>query len=81
MTINDVTDVITALTGLVIAIGGTFAALKLLTEVRHGNAKTDEVHTMLNSAKEAADRYQEDMRTALQGAGVTIPLDRSLHKE
>ena len=78
MTVQDVTSLISALTGLTIAIGGALTALKVVREIRIGNSKTDAVHAQLNSAKHDADVYQEDMRTALQEAGVTIPLDKSL---
>ena len=95
MTIADVTGLITALTALAVAVGGVIAALKVLKEVktgneltqtgnqltRTGNVMTDRVHKQLNSQKHAADRYQQDLRTALQNAGVDIPNDESLESE
>ena len=94
MTIADITGLVTALTALAIAVGGVITALKVLREVKTGNAltqtgntltrignqKTDAVHTQLNSAKEAADRYEQDLRSALQTAGVPIPDNQSLEK-
>jgi hypothetical protein len=81
MTLDHVTGLVTALTALVIAVGGALTALKLLREVKVGNAKTDVVHAQLNSQKKASDQYQEDLRGALQEAGVTIPVDASLTKD
>jgi hypothetical protein len=88
MALDHVTGLVTALTALVIAVGGALTALKLLREVKVGNAltkvgnaKTDIVHAQLNSQKKEADQYQEDLRTALQDANITIPLDASLSKE
>lgn len=87
MTVADWTGIITSLTALVVAVGGALTAARLLREVKTGNQltqagndKTDAVHVQLNSAKEAADRYEEDLRTALQTAGVTIPHDKSLER-
>ena len=87
MTVADITGLVTALTALAIAVGGVITALKVLREVktgntltRIGNQKTDAVHTQLNSAKEAADRYEQDLRSALQTAGVPIPDNQSLEK-
>jgi hypothetical protein len=87
MTVADITGLITALTALAIAVGGVITALKVLREVKTGNEltqagndKTDVVHHQLNSQKQAADRYQQDLRTALQTAGVAIPDDESLEK-
>ena len=87
MTVSDVTALLTAVTALVIAIGGVITAVKVLREVKTGNAltqvgndKTDAVHNQLNSAKDAADTYQQDLRTALQTAGVAIPDDKSLER-
>ena len=88
MTIDHVTGLITALTALVIAVGGALTALKVLREVKAGNAltkvgnaKTDVVHAQLNSQKLAAEQYQQDLRGALQEAGVPIPDDQSLTKD
>ena len=78
MTVNQITNLVTALTGLFIAIGGVIAAIKVLHEVRAGNVKTDEVHAQLNSNLQASNAYQESLRTALQEAGITIPTDPSL---
>jgi hypothetical protein len=94
MTVADVTGLITALTALAIAVGGVITALKVLREVKvgneltqtgneltqTGNAMTGKVHQQLNSQKHAADKYQQDLRTALQTAGVTIPDDVSLEE-
>lgn len=79
--LDSITGVIAAVTGLVIAVGGAMAAYKVLWEVRSGNTMTDAVHDQLNSAKRSADQLQESMRTALQDAGVRIPLDPSLHTD
>ena len=87
MNAADVIDIIAALTTLVVAIGTLIGALKLLREVKTGNAltqdgldKTDAVLHQGNSAKHAADRYQQDLRAALNNAGVEIPGDQSLEK-
>jgi hypothetical protein len=76
---------VTALTALAIAVGGVITALKVLREVKAGNeltqtgnVMTGRVHQQLNSQKQAADKYQQDLRTALQSAGVAIPDDESL---
>jgi hypothetical protein len=88
MSVQDVTDIITAVTGLVIAIGGAIAAVMIQRNVSKGNNKTDDtmravgvVHRQLNSAKEASDRYAQDLRESLQTAGVKIPDDQSLRKD
>ena len=88
MAIDQLTGLVTALTALAIAVGGALTALKVLREVKvgnaltkAGNAKTDVVHAQLNSQKKASDQYQEDLRGALQEAGVTIPTDASLVKD
>lgn len=81
MTVQDVTSIITALTGLAIAVGGVLATIKVLTEIRAGTAATGAVHDQLNSAKTASDQYQQDLRTALTTAGVPVPDDASLTKE
>jgi hypothetical protein len=73
MTVDDFTGIITALTGLAIAIGGVIAAVRI-------QRKVDAVHVQLNSAKDASDRYQQDLRDALEQAGVKIPVDQSLRK-
>ena len=69
---------VTALTALAIAVGGVLAHIRTLREVKAGNEMTGEVHQQLNSAKHASDKYQQDLRTALQHAGVAIPKDESL---
>jgi hypothetical protein len=88
MTVSDVTGLITALTALAIAVGGVVTAIKVLREVKTGNEltqagndKTDVVHHQLNSQKKAADKYQQDLRMALQSAGVAIPDDESLEDD
>jgi hypothetical protein len=71
VTFEQVLQLISALTGLVIAVGGFVMAQRVRGDVHA-------VHTQLNSAKTAADQYQQDMRDALERAGVKIPEDRSL---
>jgi hypothetical protein len=85
VTIADITSLVTALTALAIAVGGVITAIKVLRGVKTGNDLTQtgndmtaRVHKQLNSQKTAADKYQQDLRTALQSAGVTIPDDESL---
>jgi hypothetical protein len=73
MTVDDLTGVITALSGLAIAVGGLIAAIKI-------HRKVEAVHIQLNSAKDASDRYEQDLRDALEQAGVKIPADQSLRK-
>jgi uncharacterized membrane-anchored protein YhcB (DUF1043 family) len=73
MTFEQVLQLISALTGLVIAVGGFVVARRVRGDVQA-------VHTQLNSAKTAADQYQQDLRDALQEAGVTIPSDKSLRR-
>lgn len=74
MNLGDISNIITALAGLVIAVGGLVAAIKI-------TRKVDAVHVQLNSAKDASDRYQQDLRDALEQAGVKIPVDQRLVKE
>ena len=50
----------------------------MLAEVRTGNAKTDEVHDQLNSAKRVADQRDEQLRTALTDANIAVPPDPNL---
>jgi len=78
--LTEITGLVTALTAMLIAVGGVLAHIRTLREVKAGNELTGEVHQQLNSAKHAADRYQQDLRTALQDAGVSIPNDDSLEQ-
>lgn len=76
--VGSIAGIITATTSLIVAIGGLIVSLKVLIPIK----KTAEVtHSIVNQAKTNADAYQQDLRTALQQAGVDIPPDKSLPTE
>jgi hypothetical protein len=80
VTVAEITGLISALTALIVAIGGVITAIKVLREVKTGNqltktgnSMTGSVHKKLNKQKLVVEKYQHDVLTALQSAGVTIP--------
>lgn len=77
MTVTEVTGLVSALTALVVAIGGVITAIKVLREVKTGNQLTEtgnhlsrQMRRQLFSQRSAVDKYQEDVLTALAGASV-----------
>jgi FAD/FMN-containing dehydrogenase len=64
----------TALTGLVTAIGGIIIALRQKETI----TKVDDVHSMVNSQRTDMMTNLQELRAALQEAGITIPKDKSL---
>lgn len=66
----------TAIAAVIAAITGLVAALIGL----RSNRQVQEVHTMVNSQKDAAMIREELLVETLQSAGITIPRDPSLKK-
>ena len=76
--LGSVAGIITAITGLVVAIGGVIVSFRVLIPIK----KTGEtVHQIVNQHSTDQQLYQQDLRGALQQAGVPIPADQSLPKE
>lgn len=66
--------VIAAVTGLVAALVG----LRSSREVAETGKQVLEVHTLVNSAKDAANAREEKLIATLQEAGLKIPKDDSV---
>ena len=72
MTASDLAVVITAVASALAALGSlVVAAVTLIQVIR--------VHTMVNQQRTDMMRLLELQRSALQAAGITIPLDESLN--
>lgn len=76
--LGSVAGIITALTGLVVAVGGLIVSIKVLIPAKK---TAEETHKLVNQQSTDAHVYQQDLRTALQEAGVDIPPDKSLIPE
>jgi hypothetical protein len=79
--VNDVIQILTGVTTLVTAAGIAVvtvrtAKIKKLADDTQKVGK--ETHAMVNSRMDAMMALLEKQRTALQGAGVVIPLDDSI---
>jgi hypothetical protein len=73
--LGSVAGIITALTSLVVAIGGLLVSIKVLIPLK----KTAEItHQIVNQKQTDSQAYQQDLRSALQEADVPIPPDKSL---
>ena len=73
--ITAVASVLTALGGLVIAVG---ILIPNLRATREAVKKTEQVHVMVNQQRTDAQNYQAALVRALNDAGITVPLDQSL---
>ncbi len=73
--------IVTALTAialLVTAVSGLVVSLtKFLPVVRAGRATLDDVHVIVNQQRTDMERYQRALVTALQAAGLDVPVDQS----
>jgi hypothetical protein len=76
--LGSVAGIITATTSLIVAIGGLIVSVRVLLPVKR---TVDTVHTLVNQHSTDQQLYQQDLRKALQDAGVQIPVDKSLPEE
>ena len=65
-----ITAIAAGITSVVTTIGGVIVAILL--------RRVNEVHTMVNSQRDAAMIREEVLVAALQAGGITIPKDASL---
>jgi hypothetical protein len=71
--------VIVAIAALITALGGLASAFAVLVpQLRKLSAKTDEVHTLVNSNHESMLRREEVLIAALQQNGIKIPPNEAI---
>ncbi len=75
MTPDSIIALGTAIAAVIAATTGLVAALVSL----RSSKRVEEVHVMVNSAKNAAMIREEVLISTLQAAGITIPRDASLN--